>query len=214
MCKIVAVAYILLWIITNIGVILNKVYVNGSWTRNWIYRWDEQCTDLFTYLLVMSFFCLSGVLVYLYLSFVRYASDTRWLLLSALGTITAVSLSLFLCWGVVKLIAHSAILGVYQCFACIDDTDVTVEEICDSSHSCEPGSWSLIYSLSECSPATDKGIFCELATLCYFTAPQTFWYALVSTGLYMLVLLLTAVVIFTRLIPSFMLQSTQRSRIT
>lgn len=160
----------------------------------------------------MSFVCLLGVLVYMYLSFVRYASDTRWLVLSAIGAITAVSLGLFLCWGVVQIAHHSTLLGVYQCFNCLP-TPVG-SETCTSADSCDPTSWKQIYSFDECAPATALGIACEISHLCYYLAPLTFWYSAVATALFTILMIMTATVIFSRLIPSFVIQSIKRSKIT
>jgi hypothetical protein len=189
-----------LWFITNIGIILNKV-------------WDESCDDLFVYLLVMSFISIAGVVIYLYLGMVRYGSDTQWLLLSGGGAVCAMLLSVFLCWGVIRLVQQSGTLGVYQCFSCSHPNGTAVEGQCDIAHNCDANSWSLIYTISECAPATAKGIYCKLTDLCINAAVQTFWYAVVSTGFYLIVLVINALVIFTQLIPSLILQATQRSRL-
>lgn len=191
----------MLWFITNIGIILNKV-------------WDESCPELFVYLLVMSFISIAGVIIYLYLGMVRYGSDTQWLVMSGGGAVTAMLLSLFLCWGVVSLVQQSGYLGVYQCFNCLhsNGTAVTSGE-CETTQSCDPSSWSIIYQLSECQAPAAKGIYCELTDLCINSAYQTFWYAIVSTGFYLVVLLINALVIFTQLIPSLIVQATQRSRL-
>ena len=200
MCKLLALLYAGLWIITNIGVILNKV-------------WDESCNRLFTYLLMMSLVSLAGVVLYLYLGIVKYGSDTQWLLLTAVGAVVAVCLAIFLAWGIVGIVKNSGLLGVYQCFECTYPNGTAVDGTCPSDSLCQSDSWKLIYSESDCTNATSIGITCEVSELCVNSANHTFWYALVSTGLYALVLMVNAGTIFTRLIPSLILQSTRRSRL-
>lgn len=161
--------------------------------------------------MLLSLTCLVGFVVYLYLGVVKYASDTRWLLLSALGALTSIAISVFLCWGVIDLLKESGLLGVYQCFSCQDHSGNP--EVCDSQSACDPASWVLIYKESECTAAINNGIRCELTSLCLHSAPHTFWYSLVLAGLYVIVLGMTATMIFSRMIPSFVLQSIERSHL-
>ena len=175
--------------------------------------WDETCSKLFTYLLIMSFLCIAGVIVYLYLGIVKYGSDTQWLFMSALGAVSAISLSLYLCSGVMALIEESGLFGAYQCYGCLDRNGTAVNGTCDVGDVCDPTTWKVIYSENDCANATTRGISCQLSELCINSATQTYWYALVATGFYILVLLLNAVVIFTKLIPSLAVQSGERSRL-
>ncbi len=174
-------------------------------------RWGENCQLLFMFLMLLSVTCLVGCMVYLYLGIVKYASDTRWLLLSALGALTSIAISVFLCWGVINILRESGLLGVYQCYACLDSTGQT--ERCDSQSSCDPNSWRLIYSEPDCSAAINAGIRCELTNLCMHSAPQTFWYSVGVAGLYVVVLVMTAMMIFNKMIPSLVLQSIDRSHL-
>ncbi len=190
----------LLWFISNIGIILNKV-------------WDESCPDLFTYLLLMSFICLGGVIIYLYLGLVRYGSDTEWLLLSLTGAICSIVLTVFLCWGGVRLLVQSGLLGIDQCFDCMHTNGTAVSGRCQDFHVCLPSSWKVIKDLSECSKAIENDIDCELTNLCFYSAPHTFYYSVVTTGIYVVVLILNGGIIFTQMIPSLFRQSTERSRL-
>ncbi len=192
--------YVVLWFITNIGVILSKL-------------WDESCSDLFTYLLLMSFLCIGGVIIYLYLGMVRYGSDTQWLLMSITGAASSIILTIFLCWGGVRLLVQSGLLGVDQCFDCMYQNGTNVKGSCLDTYACLPSSWKVIREVSECAPAIAKGIDCELTNLCYYQAPQTFFYSVVTTGFYLLILLLNGGIIFTQMIPSLLRQSTERSRL-
>ena len=168
---------------------------------------------MFLYLLLMSFLCLIGFSIYIYLSFVKYASDTRWLVLSAVGAFMGILHALYLCWGVTIIVGQSAALGVYQCFQCMDSTGSLLTGTCDSLDECDSNSWKIITTVDECSPATANGIACELTRVCYYTAPYTFWYSSATTLVFIFLLLLTGGVIYGRLIPSFVIQSIKRSRI-
>lgn len=161
--------------------------------------------------LILSLICLIGIIVYMYLGYVKYGSDTRWLLLSALGSVTTISISVFLCWGIIQLVKQSGLIGVEQCFGCVNSSGAT--EICTSTSLCDMKSAKVIYSVSECQPATTAGITCEVNQLCINGATRTFWYAVVTAGLYILGLLFTAFVIFWRLLPSIVVQSVQRSQL-
>lgn len=196
----VSLLYGALWIFSNIGIILNKV-------------WDETCQTLFTYLLIMSFSSLGGLVIYLYLGIIRYASDTQWLLLSAGGALGSMALAAFMCWGVMQVIQQSGLLGAYQCFACVDSTGATVNGTCSSTDICASDSWRLIYSISDCEPATVLGIYCELSDLCVYSAENTFWYATLVTAFYLIVLIINGLAIFLKLIPSLAQQSGYRSRL-
>ena len=200
LCKLLSFCYVILWFISNIGIILSKV-------------WDESCEDLFIYLLLMSFICLGGVIIYLYLGLVRYGSDTQWLLLSLTGAVCSIMLTIFLCWGGVRLLVQSGLLGVDQCFDCMYTNGTAVTGKCLDSHSCLPSSWKVIKSASECTPAAAKDIDCELTNLCYYSASHTFYYSVVTTGFYVVVLFLNGSIIFTQMIPSLVRQSTERSRL-
>ena len=175
--------------------------------------WDESCQDLFTYLLIMSFICLGGVLVYLYLGIVRYGSDTQWLVLSMMGAVCSTLLTLFLGWGGVRLVKQSGLLGVDQCFDCTYSNGTVVVGECDAGNPCLASSWRVITEISECGPLLDKNIDCELDNLCYYGASQTFTFSLVVTGMYIVVLLFNGAVIFTQMIPSLVRQSAEHSRL-
>ncbi len=174
-------------------------------------RWNESCQELFLFQLFLSLLCLIGIIVYMYLGYVKYGSDTRWLLLSALGSLTTISISVFLCWGIIQLVKQSGIIGVEQCFGCIDASGAS--EVCTPTSSCDLNSAKVIYSTAECQPATSAGIVCEFTNLCINGASKTFWYSLVTAGCYILGLLFTGFVIFWRLIPSIVVQSVQRSQL-
>jgi len=174
-------------------------------------RWNEPCQDLFLFLLVLSLLCLIGIIVYLYLGYVKYGSDTKWLLLSALGSLTTTAISVILCWGVIQLVKQSGFIGVEQCFGCVDASGAN--QTCTPTSLCDPNSIKVIYSKAECQPATAAGIVCDFNQLCINVATKTYWYSLVTTGMYILALLFTAFVIFWRLIPSIVVQSVQRSQL-
>jgi len=161
----------------------------------------------------MSLLSVAGILVYLYLGIVKYASDTQWLVLTSVGALAAISLSVFLAYGIISLIQNSGIIGVYQCFSCVDANGTSATGNCDSTHRCATDGWKLIFTLSQCEPAVAKGIDCQVSDLCINSAKNTFWYSLVSTGMYAVVLLLTAATIFTKLIPTLLLQSSERSQL-
>lgn len=192
--------YVILWFLTNIGIILNKL-------------WDETCPDLFQYLLIMSFLCIGGAVIYLYLGIVRHGSDTQWLVLSLIGFFCSILLTVFICWGGVRLIYHAGIFGVDQCFGCLYSNGTKVAGKCSDAYSCDPTSWKMIYQINECSLAESKNIDCELTNLCRYSAEETFYYSAVVTGCYLVVILFNALVIFTRMIPSLFLQSSERSRL-
>lgn len=175
------------------------------------HRWNESCQDLFLFMLILSLLCLLGIIVYMYLGYVKYGSDTRWLLLSALGSVTTISISVFLCWGVIQLVKQSGLIGVDQCFGCVDSSGA--KETCSATSLCDTSTIKVIYSISECQPATTAGIVCEYNQLCVNGATKTFWYATVTAGFYVLALLFTAFVMFWRLIPSIVVQSVQRSQL-
>ena len=211
LCRVLSFNYSILWLVTNIGVILHKLYVKRREFRSEPSRWNESCQELFLYLLVLSMLCLIGIIVYMYLGYVKYGSDTRWLVLSALGSVTTISISVFLCWGVIQLVLQSGLIGVEQCFACINESGAN--ETCVATSLCDPNSIKVIHSKSECQPATAAGIVCEFNQLCIHGATRTFWFAVITTGLYIVALIFTAFVIFGRLIPSIVVQSVQRSQL-
>lgn len=190
----------ILWILSNTGIIINKLS-------------DENCAHLLEYLLVMSFLCVGGVVIYLYLSLVRHGSDTQWLMMSMIGFVSSMALSVFICWGGVRLVFQSGLLGVDQCFDCLYTNGTRVSGLCDEVHICDPSSRKRIYTVDECSAATAKGIHCEVSSLCINSASQMFNFTAVVTGFFLLVLMLNAGVIFTRMIPSLFLQANERSRL-
>lgn len=161
----------------------------------------------------MSFMSLGGMVIYLYLGIIRYDSDTNWLLLSVGGALGSMTLAVFMCWGVMQLIQQSGLIGAYQCFSCIDTTGTVANSTCTATDSCAPDGWTLIYKLSECEPAAKKGIYCELSDLCAHSASHTFWYAIIATLFYLVVLIINGLAIFLKLIPSLVQQSAQRSRL-
>jgi len=161
----------------------------------------------------MSFTSLFGICIYLYLGIIRFGSDTQWLLLSAGGAICSMSLAVFLCWGALQLVEQSGLLGAHQCFACVDSAGAAVNGTCTSEDSCAPNGWSLIYQMNECEPAASVGIYCELLDLCVHSASNMFWYSIIATGFYLVVLIINGLAIFLQLIPSLVQQSGQRSRL-
>ena len=163
------------------------------------------------FLLLLSLLCLLGIIVYMYLGYVKYGSDTRWLLLSALGAVTTISISVFLCWGVIQLVKQSGLIGVEQCCGCVDASGA--KQTCNASSLCDTSSIKLIHSKTECQPATAAGLVCEFNQLCIHSATRTFWFAMVTAGMYVLALIFTAFVMFGRLIPSIIVQSVQRSQL-
>jgi hypothetical protein len=170
-----------------------------------MYSWNESCPTLFLFLLVMSFICLVGIIVYMYLGYVKFGSDTGWLGLSALGSATTILISLFLCWGIISLVEQSGLIGVQQCFQCMDSLGNNTA--CTTTSVCNTTSIKTIYNVSECTPALTKGIACEVYKLCVHSSPYTFWYSVVTAGLYVCILSFAAFVIFGRLIPSILVQA-------
>jgi hypothetical protein len=147
----------------------------------------------------------------MYLGYVEFGSDTRWLWLTALGSATTISISLFLCWGIISLIEQSGAVGVEQCFQCMDESGINTD--CTSSSVCNTTSIMTIYNVTECTPAMSKGISCEVYQLCINSSPYTFWYSVVTAGFYVCVLAFTGFVMFGRLIPSILIQSVERSQL-
>ena len=190
----------LLWLTSNLGVILNKA-------------WDESCSNLFVYLLIMSFICIGGVIIYLYLGIVRYGTYTQWLLMSLLGAVCSILLTLFMGWGGVRLVNESGLLGVDQCFDCMYTNGTAVVGECEVEYPCLPSSWRVITDITECTPLLEKNIDCEMGNLCYYSAPNTFMYSVVVTGMYLLVLLFNGGIIFTQMIPSLLRQSAEHARL-
>jgi hypothetical protein len=138
---------------------------------------------------------------------VEYASDTRWLLLSALGAVTSIGISVFLGWGAIRIVQETGVIGLYQCFSCSDANGVPAP--CDTRASCND--WRLIHTPQDCQAAVLEGIRCEIMDLCIYAAPTTFWYSVVVAGVYLIVLAMTAMLIFSRMIPSLFLQSIERT---
>ena len=157
---------------------------------------------------------LGGAMIFLYIGYLKYGSDIQWLVVSLLSTFLALALAAVVCWGGVSILESSGLIGVKQCFSCLDSTESPVtNRTCTDNDHCDPSSWRMIYSLTDCDPLRETGIICSLSTTCYYSAPTTFYYAIVTTVFFLLTINQTAFLVFARLMPSFIFQSTERSQL-
>lgn len=155
-------------IVSVSGVITNKVA-------------DETCSqNILGFMSVNGSVCLIFAILFLHISMLRYGSDREWFVICVLLIILSLGQAMICAWGAMLIVKSSTILGVEQCFTCVDSTGVTRSSTsaCVTGDTCLQSSYKTIYYESSCPGWNGNdgniSIDCELAFICAYEGPYTF----------------------------------------
>ena len=142
---------------------------------------DEICSqNILGYMSVNGTVCLIISILFLHISMLRYGTDREWLVISILLVILSAGHAMVCGWGAMVIVQGSNILGVQQCFTCVDSSGTarSSSTACVVGDTCLASSYQTIYLESACPGWNGNdgniSIDCGLAFVCSYEGPYTF----------------------------------------